>query len=250
MQRERISAIAHGDHPIAAPLGDDTVDRLLDRALSRGDERILDLGCRQGTWLLGALSGRPDARGDGVDIDAAAIAAGRQATAAAGVADRVQLHAQDANAFTAPYPFDLVLSVGAAHAFGGLLPTLHAARRQLAPGGIALVGDGFWEREPTQATLDIGFTTDEYDDLATTIDRIAAEGWTPVYAHVSTPQEWDDYEWSWTGTLARWALDHPDDPDSGDALKAASEHRTGWLHGYRGVLGFVTLLLRRTDHRA
>ena len=27
----------------------------------------------------------------------------------------------------------------------------------------------------------------------------------------------------------------------------AAEHRTGWLHGYRGTLGFVTLVLRRTS---
>jgi hypothetical protein len=25
----------------------------------------------------------------------------------------------------------------------------------------------------------------------------------------------------------------------------SAEHRHGWLHGYRGVLGFVFLLLRR-----
>ncbi|MFC5034729.1 MULTISPECIES: hypothetical protein [Streptomyces] len=64
---------------------------------------------------------------------------------------------------------------------------------------------------------------------------------------VSTLQVWDDYEWSWTGSLSQWALDHPEHPDNGEALKAAAEHRHTWLHGYRGTLGFVTLLLRRTN---
>lgn len=27
------------------------------------------------------------------------------------------------------------------------------------------------------------------------------------------------------------------------ALRVAAEHREGWLRGYRGTLGFVTLLL-------
>ena len=67
-----------------------------------------------------------------------------------------------------------------------------------------------------------------------------------MYAHVSDAAEWDDYEWSWTGSLTEWALDNPGHPDAAGALAAAREHRDQWLRGYRGVLGFVTLVLRRT----
>ncbi|TDD83730.1 SAM-dependent methyltransferase [Actinomadura rubrisoli] len=243
MNREQISAAAHARHPIAAPLDDASVRSLLDRAAPRGG-RLLDLGCNTATWLIRALTDRPGLRGDGVDLDGGAIARGRAAVAAAGLSDRVDLHIQDAGAFTSPEPFDLVMSVGAAHAFGGLLPTLAAARGHLAPGGAVLVGDGFWEREPGRATLDAGFAADEYTDLATTVARVAADGWTPVHAHVSTRHEWDDYEWSWTGSLAQWGIDHPEDRDA--ALKAADEHRDAWLGGYRGTLGFVTFVLRQT----
>lgn len=246
MDRRLISAIAHTDHPIAAPLGDDSVRRLLDRALGRGDERLLDLGCAEATWLVRALTGRPGLRADGIDIDAATIIKSRKAIAEAGLGDRLTLHAQDAKEFTSPDRYDVVLSVGATHAFGGLQPTLDAARTHLAPGGTVLFGDGFWEREPNQTTLDAGFAVDEYDDLATTVDRITADGWTPIYGHVSTLQEWDDYEWCWTGSLSGWALDTADDQDRAAALEAARAHRHTWLHGYRGTLGFVTLLLRRT----
>jgi hypothetical protein len=107
--------------------------------------------------------------------------------------------------------------------------------------------DGFWERLPGPAALaELGAAETDFDDLATTVDRVVADGWTPVYGHTSTLQEWDDYEWSWTGSLARWALDHRGEPGSAEAMKAANAHRTGWLHGYRGTLGFVCLLLRRT----
>lgn len=37
-------------------------------------------------------------------------------------------------------------------------------------------------------------------------------------------------------------FDHPDDPDA-TAVVAAREHRDGWLNGYRGVLGFVCMLI-------
>lgn len=247
MDRQRISAIAHGDHPIAAPLDEHSVRRLLERALLRGDEHVLDLGCGHGAWLVRALGGRPGVRAEGVDVDPGALDGARRAAAEAGLEDRIRFHAQDAKAFTSPDRFDLVLCVGATHAFGGLLPALRAARGHLAAGGSVLVGDGFWEREPDEAALRVGFRADEYADLATIVDRVVADGWTPVYGHVSSLQEWDDYEWSWTGTLSRWALDHPEEPGQGDALETAQRHRDGWLRGYRGTLGFVTLLLRSTS---
>ncbi|MGW1022984.1 SAM-dependent methyltransferase [Streptomyces sp. NPDC002577] len=247
MDRQTISALAHGDHPIAAPLSDASVARLLERALPRAGGRLLDLGCGSGEWLLRALSGRPGLRADGVDLAPAALDRARAAAERDGFGDRLTFHHRDATEFTATDPYDLVLSVGAAHAFGGLPPTLRAARRHLAPGGSVLVGDGFWEREPDRATLDAGFAPDEFTDLATTVDRITADGWLPVYGHVSTAEEWDDYEWSWTGTLTRWGLDHPDDPGHAEALQTATAHREEWLRGYRGTLGFVTLVLRRAD---
>ncbi|MES4902037.1 MULTISPECIES: class I SAM-dependent methyltransferase [unclassified Streptomyces] len=244
MNRELISRLAHADHPIAAPLCDDAVRRLLEAGLPRGDERILDLGCGGGEWLLRALAVCPGVRAEGVDVSEAALADARAAAESLGASDRLALHRQDAGGFSSPHPFDLVLSVGAAHAFGGLLPTLAAARRHLAPGGRVLVGDGFWEREPSPEAVEM---LGEFDDLATTVDRIAADGWTPVQGHVSTRGELDAYEWAWTGSLASWALDHPDDPGSAQALETAADHRSGWLRHYRDSFGFVTLVLRRTE---
>ncbi|MGY3200932.1 SAM-dependent methyltransferase [Streptomyces sp. TE5632] len=243
MDREQISRRAHADHPIAAPLDDDAVRRLLERGLSRGAERVLDLGCGGGEWLLRALAVHPRLRAEGVDISKSSLAQARQAARRLGVEDRLVLHHQDAVRFAASHAFDLVLCVGATHAFGGLLPTLAAAREHLAPGGCILVGDGFWDREPSPEAVEL---FGDLADLPTTLDRVVADGWTPVQGHISTRQELDDYEWAWTGSLASWALDHPDDPGSAQALEVATTHRDQWLRVYRDVLGFVCLVLRPT----
>lgn len=215
----------------------------------RGDERALDLGCGEAEWLLRALERHPRMLAEGVDIDGATLDRVRDEAGRRGVVDRLALHHMPAAEFTSARSFDIVLSVGATHAYGGLAQTLRAAREHLAPGGRMLVGDAFWEREPDAATRAELAGPSEWHDLAGTVDLVVAEGWTPVYAHTSTLEEWDDYEWSWTGSLAQWALDHPEDPSAEEALKAVEEHRTAWLRGYRGVLGFVTLVLRRTDPR-
>ncbi|MEU9081999.1 class I SAM-dependent methyltransferase [Streptomyces sp. NPDC048357] len=243
MNREQISHIAHTDHPIKSPLDDDSVRRLLERGAPRGDERVLDLGCGTAEWLLRALATRPRLHAEGVDISEDALAQARSEADRLGVRERLVLHQRAAEDFVSRQPFDLVVSVGATHAFGGLLPTLAAARKHLAPGGRVLIGEGFWDRTPSPEAVGI---LGEFTDLATTVERVEADGWTPVTGHVSTRRELDDYEWACWGSLASWALDHPAHPDSAQVLETAALRRSEWLRAYRDTWGFVSLVLRRT----
>ncbi|MCC8246825.1 SAM-dependent methyltransferase [Saccharothrix luteola] len=247
MDRQTLSALAHAEHPIAAPLGDPTVSDLLNRAIRRPDAHLLDLGCGEGAWLLRAAQEHDGVTAVGVDISGAGFEETLADAARLGVADRLELLRQDVTTYRSARKADVVLSIGAAYAFGELLPALAAARGHLAEDGVVVLGDCFWEREPSpelRAELEDG--PQKYADLATTVARVVADGWTPVHGHVSTLAEWDEYEWSWTGSLAAWALDHPDHPDREQVLATSAAHRDSWLNGYRGVLGFVTLVLRPT----
>lgn len=243
MDRDLISRLAHADHSIAAPLDDEAVHQLLSDAVPHDHARVLDLGCGGGEWLVRALEAFPHARGEGVDVSARALEHARTTARARGVDDRLTLHRADASEFVSPDTFDVVLSVGAAHAFGGLLPTLTAAREHLTPGGRVLVGDGYWEKPPTPEAIEM---LGDFTDLAKTVERVVADGWVPVQAHVSSRRELHAYEWAWTGSLTSWALDHPDDPDSAEALEVAAVHRAQWLSTYRDCFGFVCLVLRST----
>lgn len=240
MERQLISHLAHTDHPIAAPISEANLDRLLRRAKLAPGARILDLGCGEAFWSVRLLELYGEATADGVDISDAGFANARRHAERAGVADRLSLHHGSATEFAPAQPYDVVLCVGATHAFGGLTATLKAVRGLLRPGGLAVVGEGFWERPPGERLeTEIG----EYPDLAGTVAQAEAAGLRTVYAHVSELAEWDDYEWSWTGSLIDWATRHPG-ADGEAAMAAALEHREMWLEGYRGLLGFVTLLLR------
>ncbi|MCC5577159.1 class I SAM-dependent methyltransferase [Microtetraspora sp. AC03309] len=246
MERDLISHIAHDDHPIASPISEAHIDRLLTRARLPKGARVLDLGCGGAQWTLRALALYPDATADGVDISAHALASAAEAAEEGRVTDRIRLHQASATEFTGDDgPYDLVFCAGATHAFGGLVPTMEAIARHLRPGGLALVGEGFWERTPTPEALALVDDPDDYADLAGTVARAESAGYVTVYAHTSELGEWDEYEWSWTGTLLRWAEENPG-PDGTAAREAALDHRDMWLKGYRGVLGFVSLLLRRT----
>ena len=247
MDRERLSSIAHSHHPIAAPILGVNVNRLLRRADRQPAARILDLGCGEAAWALQALAHYPDGHADGVDTSRYALDRAAQAAAERGLADRLALHERDARTYVPDGDYDLVMCVGSAHAFGGFTATLGQAGRHVRADGILLVGEGFWQVPPTPAAL-AALDASEHDhtDLGGLVEAAEQAGWTPVYAHVSDAAEWDNYEWSWVGSLTEWALDNPGHPDAAEVRAAAREHRDGWLRGYRGVLGFATLVLRRS----
>ncbi|MGW6710278.1 SAM-dependent methyltransferase [Streptomyces sp. NPDC054956] len=246
MNREQMSQIAHAHHPIKSPLDDDSVRELLRHGISRPDARVLDLGCGGGEWLLRALAANPLLRAEGVDISEEALAQAAKNASDLGVEERLVLHQQPAADFSSAHLFDLVLIVGSTHAFDGLLPTLAAARKLLAPGGRVLIGDGFWEKEPSAEAVEF---FGELADLASTLDLVTADGWATVHGHVSTRRELDDYEWACWGSMAAWALDHPDHPDSSEVLATSAARRSDWLHIYRDSFGFVSLVLRPTTGR-
>ena len=240
VQRHEISHLAHSHHPVMAPLSDASVARLLERLDPPRGGRVLDLGCGSGEWLRGVLTVRDDLEGVGVDLHPALD----PADFAAATGGRGSLVAADASTWVGG-AFDAVIAVGVAHVFGGPGGTLDAVRRHLARGGRVLLGDGIWDTPPTEAALTaLDATADEFPDLAGLVALAAEHGFVPVHGHVSSHEEWDEYEWSWTGSLTDWALtDGRDADDRAQALSAASEHRDGWLTGYRGVLGFVSLVL-------
>ncbi|SDI30651.1 SAM-dependent methyltransferase [Nonomuraea jiangxiensis] len=243
MDRSLISNIAHSDHPIAAPVSAANLDKLLRRTKLGEGARILDLGCGEAMWTLRALELFPGSTADGVDISSGALAAAAKDAEARGLSERIRLHEMGAAEFRAAEPYDLVLCVGSTHAFDGLTPSLHAIRQLTRPEGLVLVGEGYWETPPSpELEAEIG----KYPDLAGLVAQAEEPGYRTIYAHTSSSAEWDEYEWSWTGSLVRWAMDNPG-PDGDTALAAALEHRDMWLKGYRGKLGFVTLLLRHTS---
>jgi SAM-dependent methyltransferase len=251
MDRQRLSSIAHTHHPIAAPVSGVNVNRLLRRAGRGPQARILDLGCGAAAWALQALAHHPDGLADGIDLSRYALDRASAMAAERGLEDRLILHERDARTYVPDGDYDLVLCVGSTHAFGGFAGTLELAGRHVNAYGVLIVGEGFWEATPSKAALSaLDADPDDFTDLAGLSEAAERAGWTPIYAHVSDAAEWDDYEWSWVGALTEWALDNPGHPDAAGTLAAARDHRDRWLRGYRGILGFATLVLRRTEEGA
>ena len=249
MDRSLASAIAHRWHPVAAPVSDDNLHRLLTRLGAPEDGRVLDLGCGFGEWLLPLIEAVPGLTGVGVDMSVSALAEARGRAEQRGLAGRVQFVEGDAAGYRGER-FDAVLCIGVSHAFGGLAGTLTALRGHLRAGGRILLGDGFWEVPPSdEALAALGAQPGELPGLIGLMAEVTRQRFEPGYGHISTLAEWDDYEWSWTGALTDWAVtEAPTDADVQQALETARTHRSEWLEGYRGQLGFLTVVLHDLLH--
>ncbi|WP_433063838.1 class I SAM-dependent methyltransferase [Dactylosporangium sp. CS-033363] len=125
-------------------------ESILDRTGLAGDERLLDLGCGRGAVLIAAAQRLPRGRAVGVDLWTADQSGNRPEktlanAAAAGVADRVEVHTGDLTAL--PFPdasFDVVTSAMAIHNIKspeGRRRALDEAVRVLRPGGRLLIAD-------------------------------------------------------------------------------------------------------------
>lgn len=245
MNRDRLSAIAHHNHPVAAPLSETTVEALVRRVADREPRRVLDVGCGSARWLVRLLELVPSASGVGVDLSAEATAAALALADAHGVGKRIEIRCQDAGQL-GDERFDALLCIGSTHALGGLRATLEALHARADDGATLLLGDGFWEHPPGHPALDaLGATPEEFPSYAELAALVADSGWAPLHVHTSTMTEWDEYEWSWISTLSAWARSHPDDPDAADAAEFAQRHREEWLRGYRGTLGFATVIAEK-----
>jgi SAM-dependent methyltransferase len=103
--------------------------------------RVLEVGCGDGTHLIGCAVGLPDAKFVGIDLSAVAIDRGRQMVAELGLPN-VKLYAADLTAWEPPgEQFDYVL----AHGLYSWVPApvrdglLALVRRALAPNGVGYV---------------------------------------------------------------------------------------------------------------
>ena len=107
-----------------------------------------------------------------------------------------------------------------------------------------LVGDGIWSVPPTDAALAaLDATPDDFLTFATIVDAAVAAGFRVLAAAEADGDEWDDFESRFCAGRERWLLANAEAPDADDVRATVDRHRAGWLHGYRGVLGFAYLTL-------
>jgi len=224
------SRIGHAGVAFAHPMPETAVDAAIAALPLPAEPMVLDTGCGSGEILLRTLRSHAPARGLGVDLDADAIAEARDR--ANGAPARFEVR----DAASVRGTFDAVINVGSSHAHGGFPAALKAIR---ALGPVALYGEGFWQRPPSDAFLAAlgGATVDELSDLDGLRAAAREVGFDIVHESFAGEQDWADYE----ETLAANAERHGT-PETLAYARRIRDRRA--LPGGTNTLGFALLVLR------
>ncbi|MGW2560979.1 SAM-dependent methyltransferase [Streptomyces sp. NPDC001514] len=212
---------------------------------------ILDIGCGWGELLLRVLEAAPGATGVGIDINAEDLAQGRDLAKERGLAERVAFVEESALGSTRG-PADVVLCLGSSQALcdpeGPHDPAaaLKELRRLVAPGGRVVLGEGFWERTPTDEELAAmwpGAHTGDHLLLGPLVDLAVEAGFRPARIETASAEEWEEFESGYREDREVWLAAHPDHPQAAEIRERVDRQRSSWLNGYRGVLGIAYLTL-------
>ncbi len=234
------------------PLSEERAGRLVTFLTGGSPGSVLDIGCGWAELLLRVLAAAPEAVGEGVDLDAEAIAQGRSLAVVRDLVDRVDLRVDDARDLAGGW--DAVICIGASQVWGAPVEDAQplpyaaalAALRGLVPrGGRVVYGDGIWSASPTPSAIaPLAGREDEFSTLGHVVDLAVAAGFAPMAAHQAGLDEWDVFESGYAAAYTRWLADHdPDDPDADEVRRLAERQRAAYFSGYRGVLGLGYLEL-------
>ncbi len=221
------------------PLSEEHADLLLDRLEVAAGAELLDLGCGWGELLIRAVARSPGTTGTGVDTAQSALLRAGRSAAERGVLERIAFVAENASTWTGSA--DRVLCIGASQAWGGTSDALRSLRTSVRPGGRLLFGDGCWEQPPSPAAVDLfgpGILT-----LDALIDQAAQSGWAVLHLSTADQREWDDFESTWRSGRQEWLMSHPGDPRASAIRTQVDGQLREYVNTYRGVLGFVYLVL-------
>ena len=114
-----------------------------------------------------------------------------------------------------------------------------ALARHVKPGGRILWGETFWKRPPSEMLrAATGPVAALYASHAEYVFAGEAAGLTPLYAAVSSEQEWDEYAWRYSSAVEAHAALNSGSPEAAAMRARIAQWRHVYLGEGRDTLGF------------
>jgi len=242
MDHLKLSLVAHSTHHFSSPVSPETLDRVLALSGIERGWRVADLGCGPASMAL-HLAERYGVAVEAVDRSAIMLDLARARAADHPAGGQLTFRqAESSDWLEDAAPCDLLMVVGAGLLVPGAADNaaqLKALAVKLRPGGRLLWGESFWKAEPSALfKAGIGPTGALYASHADYVAAGEAAGLTPLYAAVSSDQDWDEYAWRYSTAVEAYAAANPGDAEA-QAMRARIQ---GWRKLYlaegRRVMGF------------
>jgi len=237
--------ITHADHVVCNPTSAERLDELIGLLDLAPGADAWEAACGKGELLV-RLAERFGIRGTGVDLSPYELPVARERAAKRAPTAALTFIEGDAAAHPPEAAsVDLAVCLGASWIWSGHRGTLQALRSFVRPGGLVLVGEPYWRREPDPEYLAAAeLAVDDFSTLHGNVGIAAEEGLTLVYALPSRNGDWDRYEFLQLRAAERYALAHPDDADVDELLARARRGSDAYLRWGRDTLGWSIYLFR------
>ena len=233
--------ITHREHVVCNPTSEEKLARLVELLRLPADAQVVDIACGKGEFLI-RLAETYDVRGAGIDISPFHIADAKHRLQARVPNAGVTFTQMDGADFTpdAPHSLDLASCLGASWIFGGHAGTLDALLRMVKAGGWVIVGEPFWQQEPSAEYLQaLECARDDFGSHVSNAEAGEQRGMELVHTFVSNKDDWDRYEGLQWFAAAEYARTHPDDPDVAEMAERVSRAKTAYLRWGRDTLGWA-----------
>lgn len=253
MDLARHHVIREGDLRICNPFTPAKLATLAEAIRLRPGDTLLDLAAGRGEMLC-TWARDHGITGLGVDISTVAVDLARRRAVELGVADRVSFVHGDAAAYVAERPVGVAACIGATWIGGGVRGTIDLLERSLRTGGMLLIGEPYWRREPPdQRTVEAcrAQSRDDFDDLPGLVEGFHGHGWDLVEMVLADGDSWDRYAAAHWLTIRRWLDANPDDelaPAFRAELRTDPLDYVRYLREYLGW-GVFALLKRPPSYR-
>lgn len=231
-----LNLVAYERIGLANPVSEKAIGDLLALTDLGAGDRAAELGC--GGAALAILLAGHGLNVLAVDRGEAMADLARRKVASAGMANRIEVRAGEADVVAAGRgPFRLVAAMGTTG-----LGDFRMLSDLTEPGGWILWGDIVWAEAPTVMPPGVAM---DYDTDAGWRARAAAAGLELAGFGASDDADWDAYVDRMQGAVLAWRAEVPDDP-AGEAVEAHMRATAAlYSPANRRSLGFATYLFRR-----
>jgi SAM-dependent methyltransferase len=243
----RIFVIRESDHLIHNPFTEEKL-AILGRVIRlRPGMTLLDLASGSGEMLCTWARDHGIA-GTGVDISTHFVKAAEDRAAELGVSDRVRFVHSDASGYVASEPVDVAACIGATWIGPGVAATMDLLERSLRPGGLLLIGEPYWRKDPPdQATIEACHVSskEDYHDLAGLVTLFGERGWDLVEMVLADEDSWDRYVAAQWFSVRRFLDDNPQDELAAQLRAELDTRPLSYVRYLRPYLGWGVFALKR-----
>jgi len=239
--------ITHSMHLVCNPMVKEKLYRLCGLLPLGKGSRVLDIACGKGEFLV-VLAELHGVSGVGVDLSPYVIRdCERKKSERVPEADLVFIEMDGAEYSPEEgEKYHMASCLGASWVYGGHRGTLQALSEMTTPGGLVVVGEPFWRREPSDSYLEAqNMKREDYSSHVGNV-RIGEElGLRCVYTLVSNEDDWDHYETLQWLSAEKYVAKNPDDPDNEEILSRVLRNKNAYLDEGRSTLGWAIYVFKK-----